>query len=233
MISAIITALGLISLILAVVAIGWLSIVSKHLSSLGKRVLESEDIGRVIQAADKTGSFESRIAGCENKTNESQNKLAEHETKLNELIDKLGASEQMINRHAVDLANTSEKMASFEGRFNEFENNVGNKLNNLPELETKVNELVTKLESVEEVVNRNGAGIAEADRSLKTLTSEIQSLEKFQTSFEKTRNLILAAFTDMRAAVHPEEDQQVMSQTAKTEDISQGPEDKQEQDPIL
>jgi chromosome segregation ATPase len=233
MISAIITALGLISLILAVVAIGWLSIVSKHLSSLGKRVLESEDIGRVIQAADKTGSFESRIAGCENKTNESQNKLAEHETKLNELIDKLGASEQMINRHAVDLANTSEKMASFEGRFNEFENNVGNKLNNLPELETKVNELVTKLESVEEVVNRNGAGIAEADRSLKTLTSEIQSLEKFQTSFEKTRNLILAAFTDMRAAVHPEEDQQVMSQTAKTEEISQGPEDKQEQDPIL
>jgi chromosome segregation ATPase len=233
MISAIITALGLISLILAVVAIGWLSIVSKHLSSLGKRVLESEDIGRVIQAADKTGSFESRIAGCENKTNESQNKLAEHEKKLYELIDKLGASEQMINRHAVDLANTSEKMASFEGRFNEFENNVGNKLNNLPELETKVNELVTKLESVEEVVNRNGAGIAEADRSLKTLTSEIQSLEKFQTSFEKTRNLILAAFTDMRAAVHPEEDQQVMSQTAKTEEISQGPEDKQEQDPIL
>ena len=233
MISLIVTVVGFISLVLAVIAIGWLSAVSRHLSALGKRVLESEDIGRVIQAADKTESFESRMAGCENKTNESQNKLAEHQTKLNELIDKLGASEQMINGHAVDIANTLEKTASFEARFNEFENNVGNKLNNLAELETKVNELVIKLESIEQMGSRNGAGLAEADRNIKTLTGEIQNLEKFQASFEKTRNQILAAFTDMRASTYPEEDQQVMSQTAKTEDISQGPEDRQEQDPIL
>jgi septal ring factor EnvC (AmiA/AmiB activator) len=97
--------LALIALAAAVVAIGWLLRVSKNLSELGMRVLESQDIGRINEAANKTASFESRMAGCEHKANESQNQLAEHKTKLSELADKLGASGQ--------------KMASFEVRFDE------------------------------------------------------------------------------------------------------------------
>jgi len=97
--------LALIALASAVVAIGWLLRVSKHLSELGMRVLESQDIGRINEAAKKTESFESRMAGCEHKADESQNQLVEHKTKLSKLADKLGASEQ--------------KMVSFEVRFDE------------------------------------------------------------------------------------------------------------------
>jgi chromosome segregation ATPase len=221
--------LVLISLITAAVANGWLSIVSKHLSALGKRVLESEDIGRIIQAADKTASFESRMTNCEGQADKSQNQLVEHETKLSELIAKQGTTEQMINKQAINLATASEKTASFELRFDEFENNVGDKLNKLLELETKVNELSNKLESVEEIMNNHGSGIAEADRSIKALTDKIESLERFQTATEKTHNLIRAAFTDMRAGISPEEVLGVTSETAKSEENPQEPEDVHEE----
>ena len=221
--------LALISLVAAAVAIGWLSIVSKHLSALGKRVLESEDIGRIIQAADKTASFESRMTGCQSKADESQNQLAELQTRLSELASKQGPVEQMIDRHTADLAKASDKTASFELRFDEFENNVREKLNQLLELGTKVNELASKLESIEEIVNNNGSGLAEADRSIKALTDKIESLEKFRTATEKTHNLIQAAFTDMRASMPPEEGLGITSETAEPEETSHGPEDVHEE----
>jgi chromosome segregation ATPase len=105
MLNSITIVLALLALAAAVVAIGWLSRVNKHLLELGRNVLESQDIGKIKDAANKTESFESRVAGCEQKANETQNQLAEHKTKLSELADKLGASEQ--------------KTASFEVRFDE------------------------------------------------------------------------------------------------------------------
>lgn len=221
--------LALISVVVAVVAIGWLSIISSRLSTLGKKVLASEDIGRIIQAADKTESFESRMTGCQSKANESQNQLAEHDTKLSELAAKQGASEQMMDRHTADIAMASEKTASFELRFDEFKNNIGDKLNKLLEYETKINELATKLGSIEGKVNNNGAGLVEADRSIKALTDKIESLEKFQTTTEKTHSLIQAAFTDTRVSMPPEEALSITAETAKLEETSQEPEDGQEE----
>jgi chromosome segregation ATPase len=224
MITLVLFILAFVSLVVAAIAIGWLSIVSKHLSALGKRVLESEDIGKVVQAADKTASFESRLSGCEKSTDEGKNQLVEHEAKLNELTDKQTSVQQIINRHAADLANTSEKMASFELRFNEFENNIGDKLNKLLEYETKVNELVSKLESVEQMVNRNESGLVETDGNIKSIRDEIDNLKKFQTSLEKTRSLILAAFTDMQETTPSEESLGITYETAKPEETSQEPE---------
>jgi len=89
----------------ALLAIGNLSTVKKRLTQLGVRVLESDDIGKIKEAADKVESYESRIAGCEHKADESQNKLSVHDTKLSELADKLAASEQ--------------KTASLEARLDE------------------------------------------------------------------------------------------------------------------
>ena len=215
----------LISLLVAAIAIGRLSIVSKNLSALSKRVLESEDIGRIIQAADETASFESRMTGCESKADESRNQLVEHETKLSELAAKQGAVDQTINKHTVDLAMASEEMASSELRFTEFENEVGDKLNKLVELETKVNELASKLESVEKMVNNYGSGLDEIDRSIKALTDKIEILQKFQTVIEKTHSIIQAALTDMRASMPCEEDNVITSEIAEPEEILQGPED--------
>lgn len=103
--------LALIALASAVVSIKWLLRVNKHLSELGMRVLESQDIGRIKEAANKTESFESRMAGCEQKADESQNQLGEHKTKLSGLVAKLEASEQ--------------KMASFEVRFDKLATRLG------------------------------------------------------------------------------------------------------------
>lgn len=103
--------LALLALAAAVFAIGWLSRVNKKLSELGRRVLASQDIGRINEAASKTESFESRMAGCEHKADESQNQLVEYKTELSEFANKLGASEQ--------------KTASFEGRFDEFATKLG------------------------------------------------------------------------------------------------------------
>ena len=207
--------LALLALAVAVVAIGWLLRLSKHMSELGKRVLESQDIGRIKEAVNKTESFESRMAGCEHKADESQNQLAEHKTKLSELANNLGASEQ--------------KTASFEVRFNGFENNVGDKLNQLSEHETKVNELATKLGSVEQMANKNEAGLVEAIPSIKALADEIQTLQKFQTATENTRSLILAAFTDMQASMPHEESLGTTPETAKPEEASQETEEWQEE----
>jgi chromosome segregation ATPase len=217
--------MAILSLVAAVVAIGGLSRVRKHLSALGKRVLESEDVGRILQAAEKTASFESRMTGCEIKANESQKKLSEHETKLSELITKQGSTEQRMNGHSSDLAKTSEKTAFFEARFGEFEKNVGDKLNQLLELETKANEFLARLESIEQTANRNEAGLAQADQGIKAVRDEIEILQKFQTATEKTHSLIQAAFADMGASMSPDEGQGITPEITEPEQISNGPED--------
>jgi chromosome segregation ATPase len=216
--------LAVLSLVAAVVAIGWVSILKKHLSVLGQRVLESEDIGRVIQAADKVGTFESRMTGCENKTEDSKKQFAEHETKLSELIAGQRETKQRMEGYSADVSKISEKTASFEHRFNEFESSVGEKLNRLLELEAKANELTARLESIEQIANRNEACLAQVERSIKVLTDEIGILQKFQTATEKTHSLIQAAFTDMQTSMPSEEAQEMTSEIAEPEEISQGPE---------
>ena len=225
MTTTILAFLALSSLLAATVAIGWLVRISKRLSALGRRVLESEDIGKIIEAADKAAFFESRMAGFENRTRQSENELSEHETKANELATKLEATERMANGNGTDLAEASEKMASFESRMAGCENRTEQSENKLSEHETKVNELATKLEAVEQMLGEHAAGLAEANGSIKVLADGIQSLEEFQTATEKTRTLILAAFNDMRASMPPEECLGTRVDTAEPEETSQGPEE--------
>jgi chromosome segregation ATPase len=225
MLDTITICLASLSLVAVVIVIGWQLILKKHLSVLGQRVLESEDIGRIIQAADKVGSFESRMAGCENKADESKKRLAENETKLSGLIAKQEACEERMDKNSTDLARTLENMTSFNVRFDEFENNIGEKLNQLLELESKVNELVSRLESVEQITSRNEIGLADAGRSIKAMTDEIEILQKFQTATEKAHSLIQAAFTDMRTNVSPEENQEIKLGITEPEQISNESED--------
>jgi chromosome segregation ATPase len=221
--------LALISFTFAIIAIVWLSKVSKHLSALGKRVLESGDIERVIRAADKTVSFGSRIAGLESKADENQSQLAELQARLSEMTAKLDVTGQTMDKYTSDLAKISEKMASFELRYDEFESNVNNKLDKLLELETQVNDLVAKLKSVEGIVNNNKTGLAGVDQSVKALTDKIEILEKFRTIVEKTHSIIQAAFIDMRAGTSPEKGLGVSSETAKPEEASRFSQDEQEE----
>jgi chromosome segregation ATPase len=221
--------LALISFTFAIIAIVWLSKISKHLSALGKRVLESGDIDRVIQAADKTVSFRSRIAGLESKADENKSQLAEFQTQLSEITAKLDVTGQTIDKYTSDLAKISEKMTSFELRYDEFENKVNDKLNKLLELETQVNDLVTKLKSVEGIVNNNKTGLAGVDQSVKALTDKIQVLEKFRTIVEKTHSIIQAAFIDMRAGTSPEKGLEVSSEIAKPVEASRFSQDEQEE----
>ncbi len=233
-ISTLSVVLALLSLAAAGVAIGWLSKVSKHVSDLGMRILESEDIDKIIKASDKTITFESRMTACEEKADGSQKQLAEHDTKLNGLTSNGAAVAQVVDRHSADLATASEKMASlesrcdsfenFESRFEGFKNNVNEKLNQLPEHETKINELATKLESVEETVNKNGSDLAQDSGSIRTLKEEIESLREFQTATEKARSLILAAFGDMQTSIPREDSPEVVPEAVEPAETSEEPE---------
>jgi chromosome segregation ATPase len=202
-------ALALISFALATISILWLFKVRRHLSTLGKVVFEFEDVGRTIPATAKTESFESRIAGCESKADESQNKLAEYETTIDEIASKVRQVEAIIKTHAVDLANTSEKIASIEHRSDDFENNIGDKLN--------------------QTANKNEADLAEVITSVNALKDKIENLEKFRTIVQKTHTIIQAAFADMRTGASAEKRLGVLSQTAKPEEATRWSQDEQQE----
>lgn len=143
----------------AVFAIGWLLKVNKHLSDLGRRVLASQDIGRINEAANKTETFESRMAGCERKADESQKQLMEYKTKLSAIADKLGASEQ--------------KMASFEVRFDELAAKLGS-----------VEQMATKNEACFDEMIPNIKALADEIQAIKKFqmaTEKVHSL--IQTAF--------------------------------------------------
>ena len=105
MITIVLVFLTLSALAGAGFAVLYLSRVKRNLSELGMRVLESQDIGKIKEAANKAGSLESRMAECEHKADENKNQLAENITKVNEFTNKIASSEQ--------------KIAAFEGRFDE------------------------------------------------------------------------------------------------------------------
>jgi chromosome segregation ATPase len=104
MLGMITESLAIVSLVAAGVAIVWLSIIRKQLSALGKRILESEDIGKILQAAEKVGTYESRMTGCENKTGESQKQLSELQSKANESASKIESVEARSGRNETGLA---------------------------------------------------------------------------------------------------------------------------------
>ena len=88
----------------AAFAVVWLRQVRQQVLDLGRRVLESQDIGRINEAANKTETFESRMAGCERKASENQNQLAEFKTRLSELAARLGSVEQTANKNETGFA---------------------------------------------------------------------------------------------------------------------------------
>lgn len=159
-------------------ALLFLSKVKRDLMDLGMRVLESQDVGKIKEAANKTDTFESRLVGFEQKltgfeqkAEESKNQFNEQKTKLDEFAGKFGASEQQIG--------------SFDARFDE---------------------LSAKLESVEQKISKNENDLAQTVPNIKALADEIQNLKVFQTATEKAHNLIVDAFNDIQAGVPSNED---------------------------
>jgi len=98
------TTITVLAFAAAVFAIGWLWKVNKLVSDLGRRVLETQDIHRVIEAAGKVESFDSRVAGNEQKASENQNQFAEYKTKLDELATRLGSFEQLAKKNETCVA---------------------------------------------------------------------------------------------------------------------------------
>jgi chromosome segregation ATPase len=220
--------LPLSALGVATVAVVWLARVRKGLSELGMRPLDSEDIVRIIEAAEKTASYESRMAGCEDRAERSENKLSEHEAKLAELTAGLGATEEIANNNRTGLSEVSEKTVSLKSRTAGCEDRAERSDNKLSEHGAKLNGLASKLEAVEQMLDDHATALAETNQSMKVVVDEIQSLEEFQTATEKTRDLVLAAFNDMQASMPPERFLGTKVDTADTGEISPEPEQGQE-----
>jgi len=114
-------ALAFLALLMAVAAIGWIETVSKRLSALSRKVLESKDIEKIIEAGDKMASLESRFAEFENRIHQSQNQLLENERKANEHAATLESAEQMINKQAEGLVQSNQSMKAMADKIQNLE----------------------------------------------------------------------------------------------------------------
>jgi chromosome segregation ATPase len=119
-------------------AVANLSRVKKLLSELGMRVLESEDVGKIKEAANKTDSFESRVAGWEQKAQQSNNQLAENKTKLHELADNLDASEEKMASLEVRLNELTTRLESVEQKTGRNENDLAQTVPNIKALADEI-----------------------------------------------------------------------------------------------
>lgn len=122
-------------------AVAMLSKVKRGLQDLGMRILESQDIGKIKDAANKTGTFESRLASSEQKADETKNHLAEYKTKLDELDGKLTASEQKITSFDARFEELSTKLASLEQMVNRNENGLAQTVPNIKALADEIQNL--------------------------------------------------------------------------------------------
>jgi len=122
-------------------AVLFLSKVKRDLMDLGMRVLESQDIGKIKEAASKTDTFESRLAGFEQKAGESQNQFNEQKTKLDELTGKIGASEQKVGSFDARFNELSTKLESVEQKTSKNENDLAQTVPNIKALADEIQNL--------------------------------------------------------------------------------------------
>jgi predicted nuclease with TOPRIM domain len=122
-------------------AVLYLSKVKRNLSELGMRVLESQDIGKIKEAASKAGSFESRLAGWEQNAQQSDNQLAENKTKLHELADNLDASEEKMASLEVRLNELTTRLESVEQKTSKNENDLAQTVPNIKALADEIQSL--------------------------------------------------------------------------------------------
>jgi len=225
MTSTVSVSIAVCALLAGIAAIVWLSKLNKRMTGLGRRLLESEDVGKIKEAAQRAASFEARMVGCENIANQNQSQLEEHKTRLSELAEKAGTTEHTVNRNAAGLGEVSEKMATLESRMSEHESKAEQSQNQLVELESKVNELISKLGAIEQTLSEHTSALSDSSQSMKVLGDEVQSLEEFQAAAEKARSLILSAFDDMKSSmpvpVPPEADEGTIPELPSLEENSQ------------
>lgn len=219
------TIVSVCALLAGVAAIGWLSKLSKRMTGLGKRLLESEDVGKIMEAAKKAASYDSRMVGCESTANQNQKQLEEHKTKLSELAAGAEAIEQTVSRNTAGLAEVSQKAASFESNMAEYESKTQQSQNQLMQLETKIDELITRLGAVEQTLNEHTSTLERSGQSTRALENEVRCLEEFKTTTEKVHSSILAAFSDMKVSEPAEAMPEITPEPAepKPEDSGQQP----------
>lgn len=132
-------------------AVLYLSKVKRNLMDLGMRVLESQDVGKIKEAANKTDTFESRLAGFEQKAEESKNQLNEQKTKLDELAGKFGSSEQKVASFDARSNELSTKLESIEQKTSNNENNLAQTVPTIKALADEIQNLKVFQSATEKV----------------------------------------------------------------------------------
>jgi chromosome segregation ATPase len=132
-------------------AVLYLSRVKRNLSELGMRVLESQDIGKIKEAANKAGSLESRMAECEHKADENKNQLAENKTNVNEFTNKLTSSEQKIMTFEGRFDELTTKLESVEQKANKNEDSLAQTVPNIKALADEIQNIKTFQTATEKI----------------------------------------------------------------------------------
>jgi chromosome segregation ATPase len=91
------------ALVLAVIAIGLVSKVSRNVSEVRTSTIKPDEKQKLAEVADKIASLEHRMEGFENRINEHVGRLEGYEAKLNENAARLEKANQGTDRNSAGL----------------------------------------------------------------------------------------------------------------------------------
>lgn len=91
------------ALVLAVIAIGLVSKVSRNVSEVRTSTIKPDEKQKLAEVTDKIASLEHRVDGFENRINEHIGRLEGYEAKLNENAARLEKTNQGTNKNSTGL----------------------------------------------------------------------------------------------------------------------------------
>ena len=209
-------------------AVLYLSRVKRNLSELGMRVLESQDIGKIKEAANKTDTFESRLAGWEQKAQESKNLLAEHKTKLNELADNLEASQVKMASLEARLNELTTRLESVEQKTSKNENDLAQTVPNIKALADEIQSIKMFQTATEKIHGLIQSAFSDMHTSMPTndMQASMPPEQVLTTTPEDTTPQEATPEDATSEETTPED---ATPEDATPEETSQGHEDRQEE----
>ena len=209
-------------------AVAMLSKVKRGLSDLGMRVLESQDIGKIKEAANKTDTFESRLAGWEQKAQESNNLLAEQKKKLDELADNLDASEEKMASLEVRLNELTTRLESVEQKTSKNENDLAQTVPNIKALADEIQSIKMFQTTTEKIHGLIQSAFSDMQASMPTndMQASMPSEEVLTTTPEDTMPQDTTPQETTPEDTTPED---ATPEEAKSEETSQGHEEWQDE----
>jgi chromosome segregation ATPase len=177
MITIAIASLAALTFLLVLITIASLSRVKKRFSSIEIKSLELDEKHRLLEAADKITSFESKMDKLEELITESQNQLAGHESKLNDHAATFGKVSQMTDQHLAGFTKAADKITLIESRLDRLDNKISDNQNQLTGHDSKLNEHAAMFAKVSQMTGQHMAELSKATEKISSFESKLDGFD--------------------------------------------------------